>query len=207
MALVIENLAFRGFKGVFLRVERGECVGLTGPSGAGKTLFLRAVADLDPHEGVMQLADMSAEAVSGSKWRKAVGYLPAESAWWYETVADHFPAPTGDTDSRFVTPDRLSDLGFSPDILNQPIAGLSSGERQRLSLLRLLSGAPKALLLDEPTANLDAESLDKVERLIADYRRSTGACVIWTSHAVTQLRRVASRSYLLKNQTLTPLSV
>jgi ABC-type iron transport system FetAB ATPase subunit len=60
-------------------------------------------------------------------------------------------------------------------------------------LLRLLANRCKALLLDEPTASLDAENVRRVERLIAAYRSETGAAVLWVSHDPEQERRVADR--------------
>ena len=83
------------------------------------------------------------------------------------------------------------------------IARLSSGERQRLALVRLLANHPKALLMDEPTANLDAENIIRVETLVKTYQRENKTPMIWVSHDTGQLDRVASRRLLLKNGGLT----
>ncbi len=169
-----------------LVVEPGECVAIAGPSGAGKTLFLRAIADLDVHDGQVWLDGTERASVPGPLWRRRVGLLPAESRWWRDTVGEHFAASD---------PEGLARLGFGPEVLDWPVVRLSSGERQRLALLRLLANRADALLLDEPTANLDAESAARVEALLADYRKGRDAALLWVSHDAAQGRRVARRRY------------
>jgi phosphate-transporting ATPase len=68
----------------------GECVVVQGPSGAGKTLLLRAIADLDPNEGLVCLGGRDRSTIPGPEWRRLVGYVPAEPGWWAETVGEHF---------------------------------------------------------------------------------------------------------------------
>lgn len=72
------------------------------------------------------------------------------------------------------------------------VSRLSSGERQRLSLARLLAGYPKVLLLDEPTANLDKANTNRVEELILTYLREQGASALWVSHDPEQRHRMAT---------------
>jgi energy-coupling factor transporter ATP-binding protein EcfA2 len=91
----------------------------------------------------------------------------------------------------------LAMLGFTPEVLAWEVSRLSSGERQRLALLRLMAQQPEVLLLDEPTANLDADSAGRVESLLARYRSETGAALIWVGHDPAQLRRVADRVFTL----------
>jgi ABC-type iron transport system FetAB ATPase subunit len=169
-----------------LGVEAGECVALSGPSGAGKTLLLRAVADLDPHEGHVTLDGAGCGSMPAPAWRRRVGLLPSESQWWRATVGEHFDG---------VEDSALESLGFGREALDWPIVRLSSGERQRLAVLRILAHEPRVLLLDEPTANLDAESTERVEDLIASYRKRTDAAVLWVTHGAEQARRVARRAF------------
>jgi putative ABC transport system ATP-binding protein len=68
----------------------GECLAVRGPSGAGKTLLLRALADLDPNEGLVTLEGRNRSTIAGPEWRRLVGYVPAEPGWWAETVGEHF---------------------------------------------------------------------------------------------------------------------
>lgn len=186
--LRIEKVSTAHLQALSLELGDTECIGLSGPSGMGKSLFLRAIADLDPHQGQIWLDDQEQSTIPAIKWRSRVGLLAAESAWWSEKVSDHFV----DVDQ-----DALERLGFTKDCLDWSTERLSTGEKQRLALLRLLSMQPEILLLDEPTANLDAESIGKVEALISDYQQEHAASIIWVSHDLKQLERLTSRHYRL----------
>ena len=85
----------------------------------------------------------------------------------------------------------LQQLGFEPDVLNWEVSRLSTGEKQRLAIVRLLQNTPRALLLDEPTASLDAENIERTETLLVDYCRQQQAPLLWVSHDTQQLERVA----------------
>lgn len=165
-------------------MQAAECICLTGPSGAGKSMLLRAIADLIPHGGDARLDELDCSQMKPSQWRMQVGYLPAESHWWSERVGDHF----SDADL-----DAFRQLGFEPQVLDWQVSRLSTGEKQRLALLRLLANQPRALLLDEPTASLDAANVGNAEGLILEYRQQQQAPVIWVSHDMAQIRRVADR--------------
>jgi len=78
-------------------------------------------------------------------------------------------------------------------VLGWEVARCSTGERQRLALLRLLQNRPQVLLLDEPTASLDAENVSRVELLIERLRKTDGLVVLWVSHDALQVERVATR--------------
>jgi len=171
---------------VSLAIGEGECLCISGPSGSGKSLLLRAIADLDPHEGEASLAGVPAAAIAPDSWRTQVGLLPPESSWWFPRVKDHF---------RDGVPVSLEHIGLSLSILDEPVARLSSGEKQRLALMRLLSNRPRVLLLDEPTANLDPENTRRIESVVMEYCRAEGAAAIWVSHDNAQVARVASHHY------------
>jgi len=177
-------LLYRAGGPLSLRVEPGETVCLSGESGAGKTLLLRAIADLDPHDGDVCLGDTRQYSINAAAWRRQVGLLPAESAWWGESVGEHLAGAPAEW---------LETLGFAAGVVDWQIARLSSGERQRLALVRTLAQRPAALLLDEPTANLDPANTERVEHLIAAYQQTTSAPVLWVTHDAAQAARVASR--------------
>lgn len=177
-----------------LELNDGECVAISGPSGAGKTLLLRALADLDAHEGDVLLNGESSTQIKAHLWRQRVGLLPAESQWWGERIGDHFAA---------VEPVLLEELGFGAEVMDWEVSRCSTGERQRLALLRLLQNKPDVLLLDEPTASLDAENTGRVEGLIAKQCRQQGTAVIWISHDPSQAQRVASRRLKITDGQLT----
>ncbi|MBF0187140.1 MAG: ATP-binding cassette domain-containing protein [Magnetococcales bacterium] len=181
---------------VSFAVDGGECIGVEGRSGSGKSLLLRALADLDPNTGEVVLDGESRSGMEAPLWRTRVGLLPAESRWWFETVEEHLQSCSA-------LSDWLQRLGFEEDVVKWRVDRLSTGEKQRLSLARLLSRKPQALLLDEPTANLDATSSGWVESLISDYRTAFTVPVIWVGHDPQQLRRVASRVLTVEEGGLT----
>jgi ABC-type iron transport system FetAB ATPase subunit len=181
-ALRLQAVRPKVLEPVDLALDPGELVFLSGPSGSGKSLLLRAVADLDPHDGEAWLDGKARSSMPAPEWRRRVGFLPAESHWWAELVGDHFAAmPDG----------LLNRLGFEPDVLGWSVGRLSTGERQRLALARLLSLSPEALLLDEATANLDPVNRERVERLIEELREEQGTAVLWVSHDLAQRARLS----------------
>ena len=188
--LDVAGLRVDGVGPLDLWLAPGECVVLSGPSGAGKSRLLRAIADLDVHDGRVSCQGAAAQALEPSEWRRRVGMLAAESQWWRDRVADHFAAPPNS--------DALEALDLDDALLDEPVARLSSGERQRFALLRLLANRPRVLLLDEPTANLDPDNVIRVETLIADYMLEENAAVLWVSHNPLQMRRVAHRRMRLE---------
>jgi len=174
-----------------LSIAPGECVSLRGDSGSGKSLLLRAIADLDPHEGQVLLDDMPVTQFTAPQWRKQVALLPAESQWWQDEVGAHFPAE----ECPWFEP-----LGFGTETMRWQVSRLSSGEKQRLALARILMNKPRVLLLDEPTASLDANNVITVERLINEYRHTTDAAVLWVSHDAQQATRVGNRHLQLTTE-------
>lgn len=209
--LRLDAIGHRLLAPVDLTLAAGELVFLSGPSGSGKSLLLRAVADLDPNAGEVWLGDAARSSMTPPHWRRRVGLLPAESFWWAESVGEHFPVAKAATASAPASIlGWLDQLGFGADVLNWSIARLSTGERQRLSLIRLLAQQPEALLLDEATANLDPAGRDRVETLIDTYRRNAQAAVLWVSHDPEQRRRLAGqsdgRSYVIRDGRLEPES-
>lgn len=168
-------------------VLAGECLGITGPSGIGKSVFLKALADMIPHEGEVFLDGTACQTIEAPLWRRQVTLLPAESQWWAETVGEHF--------SHF-DESLFKSLGFDKKVMDWQIVHLSSGEKQRLACIRVLMHQPKALLLDEPTANLDRENRLQMENVIAEYQSLFQMPIIWVSHDQEQLARVSQ--FLLK---------
>lgn len=144
-----------------------------GPSGAGKSLLLRAVADLDPNQGEVLLGQRRRSRTPAHQWRRLVGYLPAESHWWEDEVGLHHQNWSAEV---------LEALGFDDDVLHWSVARLSTGEKQRLALARLLANEPAALLLDEPVANLDAANAERVVAVIVRYQSQRNTPLLWVSH-------------------------
>ncbi len=181
-ALHIEHLERPGLQVADLHVPAGQVLCLHGPSGSGKTLLLRAIADLDPNQGRVRLGELIRDELPAPLWRRRIIYVPPEAHWWAETVRPHA--------ARWPE-DALDALGFAPEVLDWSVRRLSTGERQRLAVLRALARDPQALLLDEPTANLDPDNSARVERLLLDFARRQQAPLLWVSHDPAQRARVA----------------
>jgi putative ABC transport system ATP-binding protein len=194
--LRLDRLARAGVQATGLDIAASGCASLSGPSGSGKTLLLRAIADLDEAQGEVWMDGQARSGMSGPRWRQRVIYLAAESHWWARQVREHA------TDWQ---PQDLDTLGFSTEVLDWDVQRLSSGERQRLALARALAHAPEALLLDEPTANLDQTNTESVERLVADWRHRSKGCVLWVSHDPAQRARVADTHYEVCDGLLRPV--
>jgi ABC-type iron transport system FetAB ATPase subunit len=165
-----------------LVLPAGACLTVTGPSGAGKSLMLRMIADLDPHDGDALLDGRSCATMRAHEWRRQVVYCAAESGWWRDTVGEHFSA---------IPHDSAAQLGLRPDIFEQPVASCSTGERQRLALLRAVALQSPVLLLDEPTGALDPHAVTQAEALIRQ-RLVAGTTVIMVSHDPAQADRMGT---------------
>ncbi len=197
--LEIKSVRSEIFGPLNLHLEAGQCAAILGKSGSGKSLFLRAIADLDPNEGQVWLNGIERSAMPAFEWRRKLVLVPAESGWWADTVGEHL-ARTDETDQL------LADLDFPSEVLNWQVSRLSTGERQRLAIIRALALKPIALMLDEPTAALDPEATARVEKLI-EQQMGLGVCVILITHDAEQAARLAGVTYLLADGKLTQTSL
>ena len=184
MSLVLTDLK-SALAGPFdLTVPAGQCLAVTGPSGAGKSLFLRMIADLDPHEGSVSLNGEAATDISAPDWRRRCLYVGPDSGWWGESVIEHFPV--SERGEARALADRF---GLKPELLDGLVARLSTGEKQRLALIRALVRNSPCLLLDEPTGALDAESVVRVEVELRA-RLDKGLILILVTHDPAQAQRL-----------------
>ncbi len=148
-----------------IEIARGDRIGLAGPNGAGKTTLVNLLTGkLAPDEGDIVLG-ANLELVSLDQRRAAL--KPDE------TLADALTGGRGDQvtvagKQRHVTA-YMKDFLFSPDRIRQPVASLSGGERGRLALAVALARPSNLLVLDEPTNDLDLETLDLLEEALGAY--------------------------------------
>ncbi|HYH23669.1 MAG TPA: ABC transporter ATP-binding protein [Azospirillum sp.] len=184
--LAVSGLENSVLKPVGFAVPAGTCVAVRGPSGSGKSVLLRAIADLDPNRGEVRLGDRARSAMPAPEWRRRVTYVAAESGWWADGVGAHFADPAR-------AAPLMEALGLPRDAMDWPVARLSTGERQRLALVRALVQGPDVLLLDEPSGALDA---DATARLEAQLRRemARGAAILLATHDPAQADRLATRT-------------
>jgi len=183
--LQIRALTRPGLEPLDFDLADGEALAVLGSSGSGKTLLLRAIADLDPNEGQVSLDGASRESMPAPAWRRQVTYLPTEPGWWSDRVADHFPQPEL---GRALFPP----LMLPATMMERPVAELSTGERHRIALARVLVQSPKVLLLDEPTSGLDQGSTRAVEALLRE-RIGVGAALLFSTHDEDLAKRLGDR--------------
>jgi len=167
----------------------GACAAITGPSGSGKSLFLRMIADLDPNEGEIWLNGRERASMPAPEWRKQVSYVSAESGWWADTVIEHFPGSPRDAIEIL-----SARLGLRDELIDAPVTQLSTGEKQRLALMRAMLPNPPVLLLDEPTGPLDEASVARVETLLQE-RMASGMSILMVTHDPNQAQRLGSERY------------
>ena len=183
-ALRIEGLATGLIGPVSFDIAAGECVALMGASGAGKSLLLRAIVDLDPSTGNARVGERVRSDMPASQWRRLVALVPAVSGWWADRVSDHFPSKSG--------AEALIEALELADSLEWEVSRLSTGELQRLAIARALCRKPEALLLDEPAASLDEQSTRRVEDLMRECCK-TGMALLLVTHDRQQAERMAER--------------
>ena len=171
-----------------LRVRPGEVLTVVGPSGAGKSTLLRLLAGLEPpdqgrviREGLAVYLDQEPYVLERSVLENAAFGLRLQGVPGVE--------------ARRRARDWLDRVGLLP-LADRPARVLSGGERVRLALARALAVEPRALLLDEPTANLDPGNVARIEALLAK-ERSAGRVLVLVTHNLFQARRLADRVLFL----------
>jgi len=148
-----------------IRIQRGDRIGLVGPNGAGKTTLLKMLTgELAPDEGKITL---------GVNLQMAALDQGRETLDPNASVRDTLTGGRGDSvfvggQTRHVV-SYMKDFLFGPEQAGTPVAALSGGERGRLTLARALAKPSNLLVLDEPTNDLDLETLDLLEEMIDDY--------------------------------------
>jgi len=202
VALKLIDFSCHNLEAINLDLRQGEIISIAGDSGSGKSLLLRSIADLIPHQGQCYFNNQLAATFKPNEWRKQVAYLAAESLWWCDTIGEHFKLPLNEKSQS-----NLKKMGFSLDVLDWDVMRCSTGERQRLGIIRLLTNEPSVLLLDEPTANLDTRNILLVENLLLQYQQQTQCSIIWVAHNKDQIQRVAQRQFEIKLSTLREVAV
>jgi iron complex transport system ATP-binding protein len=191
---------------VCARIEPGTVTVLLGPNGAGKSTLLEAMAGLlPPAAGSVQLAEQPLARMAPAERARAIGYLPQEGpVHWNLTVAElvalgrlpHRGSFGGLAEADAEAVSRALAAADLEALADRPVRSLSGGERARALLARVLAGAPRLLLADEPLASLDPRhQLEMLQlfRKVAD----TGAAVVLVLHDLSLAARVADRLLLL----------
>ena len=170
-------------RGLTTRIERGDKIGIVGPNGAGKTTLLRLLlGQMAPQEGKIEQGTRL-EIVYFDQLRAQLD----ETMRVQDAVADGNATVTINGRTRHVI-SYLEDFLFDPTRARTPIKALSGGERNRLLLARLFTKPANVLVLDEPTNDLDAETLELLEDLLVEF----GGTVLLVSHDRAFLNEVCT---------------
>lgn len=170
-------------KDLSIRIQRGDRIGLVGPNGAGKTTLLNLLTGrLKPDDGTIRLGT-NLEMVSLDQGREALdpdttlanSLTGGGETVWVQGKAKHVIG-------------YMKDFLFSPEQAHTPVSALSGGERGRLMLARALAYPSNLLVLDEPTNDLDLETLDLLQEMLSDY----AGTVLLVSHDRDFLDRIVT---------------
>ncbi len=183
-------------KAVSVRIARGECIALVGPNGAGKTTLVRMLAGmLAPDTGTIELGSNLEVAL----FDQARAELDPDTSLW-ETLTQDRDLGVGGRNDQVMVRGRprhvvayLKDFLFDERQARGPVRALSGGEKARLLLARIMAKPANLLVLDEPTNDLDIETLDLLQELICEF----AGTVLLVSHDRDFLDRVASTTIVM----------
>lgn len=181
----------------------GQVVGLLGRNGAGKTTLLETLLGLrEPQSGLVQLLGAPVSALSDDK-RARIGYVPQRSdlfeGFTAQQLLDYFKSfyPRWNADK---VQSLMSRWSVPAD---QPIALMSGGQQQRLSIIRALAHEPDLLVLDEPVASLDPAGRRDFLRELVDQVLDRGTTVVLSTHILSDLERVAFNVAFMRDGRIT----
>ena len=183
--------AKRAVDDVSFSVKPGESLALWGSDGAGKTTLLRCLLGVTIFDGSITVDGLSSSR-NGKQVRGRIGYVPQSVPTFDMSVGDMMVmvARLRQADLRDGMR-RIEEFELA-HTTGQPVSSLFGGMERKLALTLALLGEPPVLLLDEPTANLDARSQAELVALLVDLKRQ-GRTIVFTSHRWSEVRALADR--------------
>ena len=177
----------QGLSHVSLEIEAGESLGVIGRSGAGKSTLAQILLRLRrPTTGAVLVDDTDYRQFSAASWARTVGFVPQEPALLSGTIRENIDFNRGLSDEVIVraardahiAPDIAAMAGGFDTVLGPRGQGLSGGQKQRVAIARALAGAPKVLVLDEPSSALDPRSERLLAETLAELRGRTTVVIV-----------------------------
>ncbi|WP_145103666.1 ABC-F family ATP-binding cassette domain-containing protein [Cereibacter sediminicola] len=182
-----------------LRVLRGDRVAFVGPNGVGKTTLLKLLTgEMEPDAGTVTLGTNLQVAI----FDQTRSQLDPEASLWDSLTSDPAMRVSGQQDQVMVRGQPRHVVGYLKDFLfderqvRAPVRSLSGGEKARLLLARIMARESNLLILDEPTNDLDVETLDLLQDILGDYEGT----VLLVSHDRDFIDRVATTTVALEGQ-------
>ncbi|MDP7071483.1 MAG: ABC transporter ATP-binding protein [Candidatus Marinimicrobia bacterium] len=198
--LLLENIS--------LDISQGDFMLITGPSGSGKTTLLRMLNGLhSPTSGNVHYNGKPILNENLAQTRQEIGMVFQNLAVFMGSVRENLLLRQR-WDASFLpsekdTANALQNVDLAGDMLNADARSLSGGEKQRLALARVLLNNPKALLLDEPTANLDEALAAQILERISKLKHDLGLTVVLVSHQSSAYMEGISRNIQLDKGNIT----
>lgn len=178
------------FEGFTTRIARGDRIGIIGPNGVGKSTLLKILTgELAPDEGSVKLGtNLEMQTIDQKRAdlhddMTIMDVLTGGRGEWMQI---------GDETKHIMT--YLKDFLFDPSVARTPVSALSGGERNRLLIAKNFAKPSNLLVLDEPTNDLDMDTLDLLQEVLADYKGT----ILLVSHDRDFLDRVVSSSIVLE---------
>lgn len=183
-----------------LHIDAGSFIGIIGPNGAGKSTFVKLIAGIDPVLPGTILYNQKKLHKNSEVYQKMT--LIFQKPFLFRTsVFDNVAYPLkirGEKkdviESKVLT--LLKDLGLE-DLRDQKGKTLSGGEAQKVALARALVFEPELLLLDEPTANIDPQSIMVMERVLREFYERKRPTVIIVTHNIQQAKRLSKEVFFI----------
>ncbi|MDR2824771.1 MAG: ABC transporter ATP-binding protein [Prevotellaceae bacterium] len=193
----------RAVDGVNLEIEQGEFTAIVGPSGSGKTTLLNMLGGLDTPTSGSIIID--GQEITSLKGRKLIDFRLRNIGFVFQSY-NLIPVLTAGENVSFVmelqgldsrqiaerTKEILSDVGLADRIKSRP-AQLSGGQQQRVAVARAMASRPKFIIADEPTANLDSKSTEKLLDMMIELNQKENITFLFSTHdqrVVNKARKV-----------------
>ncbi len=193
-----------------LELTAGVVHALSGPNGSGKTTLLNILALLRPTPGIYRYRGepLPKSPRRRLEVRRALTLVEQSPCFFRSTIGDNIAyglrlRRREDREIKEAVAAIAREMGIDP-LLDRKPEELSGGEKQKAALARALVLRPEILLLDEPTANVDQQSVLLIEETVKNFHRRRGGCVVWATHNLRQAFRVGNRVMSLVDGRLTP---
>lgn len=217
--LVCENLKYlysvgtpfqtTAIDGIDFQIDTGEIVGVIGHTGSGKSTFIQHLNGLlEPHGGKVILKDKDIWAKENRKQIRSVRFAVGlcfqypEYQIFEETIFDEIafgPKQMGldEEEIKQRVYESMEFVGIPQDMQTKSPFDLSGGQKRRVAIASIIAMKPQVLILDEPCAGLDPKGRETILSLIKDYQRAQGNCVIFVSHNMEDVAKIANRVLVL----------
>ena len=200
----------RVLKGIDLTVNAEESLALIGTSGCGKSITLKCLLGLITADGGSikvdgtEILGTDRKTLEGMRRRFGMTFqfgalFDSLPIWENVTFRLRQQQKMNRADARDLAVDTITQLGLSPQVIDQYPAELSGGMQKRVALARAIADKPEILLFDEPTSGLDPITGGVIDRLIIDAVKRLGATAMTISHDMASVRRIADKVAMIHN--------